>query len=181
MKASSTSARAGSGGKVIEKTAFFPHPPEAVWVALTDRWALAEWLMPNDFEPVMGRKFQFRVDPMPGFSGVTECEVLELDPPRRMVWSWVVVPKDASKPKPPPMILTWALTPEGNGTRLRLHQTGVEVLNWWWRLSMSNGWNRMLRTLLPKVAANVRDGAFTRGAITKRDHPIRTVPEHFAK
>ena len=178
-----TQERTGSstGGKVIEKSAFYPHPSEAVWVALTDRWALAEWLMPNDFEPVRGRKFQFRVDPMPGFSGVQECEVLELDPPRRMVWSWVAVPKDQSKPKPPPMILTWTLTPEANGTRLHLHQTGAEVLNWWWRMAMSHGWKRMMQTLLPKCIANVRDGVFVRGAITKRDNPSRTVPEHFAK
>lgn len=181
MNAATTSDRTATRGKVIEKSAFFPHPPEAVWVALTDRWALAEWLMPNDFEPRVGHRFQFRVDPMPGFSGVTECEVLELDAPRRMVWSWVVVPKDGSKPRPPAMILTWRLTPEGKGTRLYLHQTGAEVLNWWWRLSMSHGWSRMLRTLLPKCVANVRSGAFVRGAIPKRDYPIRTVPEHFAK
>ena len=38
-----------------------------------------------------------------------------------------------------------------------------------------------MQTLLPKCVANVRDGAFVRGAITKRDYRSRTVPEHFAK
>jgi uncharacterized protein YndB with AHSA1/START domain len=167
--------------RIIEKSAYYPHPPEAVWVALTDRHALAEWLMPNDFEPVVGRAFEFRVDPMPGFSGIAECRVLELDPPRRMVWSWVVVPKDPSRARPPAMILTWTLHADGEGTRLGLHQTGAETLNWWWRISMSHGWKRMMGTLLPKCVANVRDDAFVRGAIVRRDHAARTVPEHFAR
>ena len=28
----------------IRKERFYPHPPEVVWVALTDARALAEWL-----------------------------------------------------------------------------------------------------------------------------------------
>lgn len=44
------------------------------------------------------------------------------------------------------------------GTRLRLHQPGAETLNWWWRFSMAIGWNRMLKTLLPKVLGNVPAG-----------------------
>ena len=35
------------------------------------------WLEPNNHQPVVGHKFQFRCDPgICGF-GVTECEVLE--------------------------------------------------------------------------------------------------------
>ncbi len=30
---------------------FYPHPPERVWKALTDRRVLAAWMMENDFEP----------------------------------------------------------------------------------------------------------------------------------
>lgn len=167
--------------RVIEKSQYYPHPPEAVWVALTDRQALAEWLMPNDFEPRVGHRFRFIVDGMPGYSGIQECEVKEVEPPTRLVYTWVVVPKDPSKPKPPPMTLTWTLTPEGQGTRLRLHQTGVEVLNWWWRFSMNHGWTRMITTLLPKVLMNVREGRFTPGAITKRDYGTKSVPAGFAK
>ena len=35
--------------RVIRKEIFLPHPPEDVWLALTDPQALAEWLMPNNF------------------------------------------------------------------------------------------------------------------------------------
>ena len=72
----------------IDITVSYPHPPGRVWAALTSSEALAAWLMPNDFEPVVGRRFTFRTRPAPGFDGIVRCEVLELDPPRRMVWSW---------------------------------------------------------------------------------------------
>ncbi len=58
----------------------FPHPPEKLRRALTESPLLAQWLMNNDFEPVIGRKFQFRADPMPNWNGVIDCEVLVVEP-----------------------------------------------------------------------------------------------------
>ena len=53
-------------GRTIEKDVWYPHPPARVWMALTDRDALARWLMPNDFEPRVGREFKRRLgDPTP--------------------------------------------------------------------------------------------------------------------
>jgi uncharacterized protein YndB with AHSA1/START domain len=66
----------------------YPHPPEKVWRALTDPQAIAQWLMENNFEARLGHKFQFRTKPAPGFDGVVNCEVLEMDPPRRLAYSW---------------------------------------------------------------------------------------------
>lgn len=43
----------------------YPHTPERVWRALTDPKALAAWLMPNDFAPVVGHRFTFRAPPQP--------------------------------------------------------------------------------------------------------------------
>ncbi len=165
----------------LRREVYYPHNPEAVWTALTDRQALAEWLMPNDFEPVVGHKFRFQVDPMFGFSGINECEVLEVDRPRRLSYSWTVLPKDPDKPRPPAMTVTWSLRPERDGTRLVLEQRGLEALGWWSRLSMKMGWGRMLKTLLPKVLGNVGADGFVPGAITKRDYKSTTVPDHFAK
>ncbi len=162
--------------KIIRKEAVYPYPPEAVWVALTDRRALAEWLMPNDFEPVRGHKFRFQVDPMMGQCGLTECEVLEIDPPRRMVWSWVVV-KRPDLPRHRPMTITWTLYPEGKGTRLVLEHVGAEVLSWFNRFAMKMGWGTMVKRWIPKVAGNVRDGEFTPGAIPlhKRCYKVKTL------
>ena len=43
---------------VIEKE--LPHPPEKVWRALTQGPLIKEWLMENDFQPVVGHRFNFR-------------------------------------------------------------------------------------------------------------------------
>src|SRR5580692_11113718 len=74
----------------IELDEYFPHPPEKVWRAITTRELLAAWLMENDFEPVVGHRFQMKGIPVPavGFTGLVASEVLEIDPPRRLVISW---------------------------------------------------------------------------------------------
>ncbi len=165
----------------LTKEAFFPHPPDDVWIALTDKYAVAEWLMPNNFEPIEGKKFNFHVDKMPltGFTGVAECEVLEVDRPKKLVYTWVSMHK--TKGKHPPMTLTWTLEPHEGGTRLTLHQAGIEALNRWWRFSMNHGWDRMIKKLLRKVLNNVTDGKFAPGAITRRDYGTKTVPDGYAK
>jgi uncharacterized protein YndB with AHSA1/START domain len=167
--------------KRLRKEIFYPHPPEAVWTALTDPRALAEWLMPNDFQPIVGCTFHFHVDPMPGFSGITACTVLAVDRPRRLAYTWQSQPKNPAVEPPEPMTLVWTLTPSGDGTMLCLEQTGLESLSLWWRFSMKMGWNRMLKTLMPRVLRNVRGGSFTPGAITRRDYGTRTVPPGYAK
>jgi uncharacterized protein YndB with AHSA1/START domain len=40
-----------------------PHPPERIWRALTQGLLLEEWLMENDFQPVVGHRFSFRATP----------------------------------------------------------------------------------------------------------------------
>src|SRR5688500_1410771 len=103
---SGVDAAVKSGGRTMRLERAYGHPPEAVWQALTDPRALAEWAVPNDFKPLAGHEFRFQVDPFGPFSGIMECRVLEIDPPRRMVWSWVTVPKKAGAPRPAPMRIT---------------------------------------------------------------------------
>ena len=38
---------------VVERE--IPHPPAKIWRALTQPHLIAEWLMKNDFQPVVGR------------------------------------------------------------------------------------------------------------------------------
>jgi uncharacterized protein YndB with AHSA1/START domain len=66
-----------------------PYPVEQVRAALTDPEALSEWVMPVEgFEPVPGQRFRFKARPMPGWDGVINGEILEVDPPQRMVIRW---------------------------------------------------------------------------------------------
>ncbi|SPJ17980.1 conserved hypothetical protein [Burkholderiales bacterium] len=48
---------------------------------------IEEWLMKNDFELVEGHKFNFRADPMPHWNGVTDCEVLAIEPYKRLSYT----------------------------------------------------------------------------------------------
>lgn len=91
----------------------YPHPPERIWLAIADRRALAAWLMENDFEPRVGHRFQFRTRPRPGFDGVIDCEVIEVDEPRRLAYTW------QGGWMRRPTTVTWTLEPVPEGTRLR--------------------------------------------------------------
>ncbi len=99
---------------VIEKV--FPHPPEKVWRALTENPLIAQWLMKNDFEPVVGRKFQFRFDPVPNWDGVIDCEVLIIEPQNRLSYTWSSLGLDS--------VVLWTLTPAEGGTHLRMEHSG---------------------------------------------------------
>ncbi|MDN3356979.1 SRPBCC domain-containing protein [Actinomadura sp. DC4] len=106
--------------RAVRVDEFLPHAPARVWRALTDPDLLAEWLMPNDFQPVAGHRFTFRTDPRPnaGFDGVVHCEVLDVEPERLLRFSWRGGPLDTT--------VTWTLVPEGRGTRLFLEHDGFD-------------------------------------------------------
>ena len=168
----------------IRKERFYPHPPQDVWVALTDPHAMAEWLMPNTFKAEVGHKFRFMTDPIPFGESHTECEVTECDPPRRLAYTWLVVyPTTKKGPRQPvPMIVSWTLTPENGGTRLLFEQTayvGPRALFTW--ITMSMGWGYMHKKLLAKVLKNVKDGRFTPGAVprNKRIYKATSLPPEF--
>lgn len=167
--------------RTLRLRVFYPHPVDDVWTALTDSRALAEWLMPNNFEPIVGKVFRFHVDPIPGFSGITECVVLAVEPPLRLVYACTPLPKEADAPRPPSMTVVWTLSRVAGGTALVLEHSGVESLGVWWRLALAIAWRRMLKMLLPKVLQHVEDRQFTPGAIVRRDYKSSTVPEGYAK
>ena len=106
----------------VRREMVLPHPPEAVWRALTEREAMAEWLFPSDFEPRVGHRFTLRSpsNPEQGFDGQIRCEVLECEPPSRLVYSWVAYGVDTR--------VSFRLEPVGDGTRLRFEQSGPQGL-----------------------------------------------------
>src|SRR5258708_2433269 len=65
-----------------------PNTPEAVWRVLTTAELIGRWLMPNDFELVVGKQFEMRTKPLGNWDGVVHCEVLEIVPNRKLVYSW---------------------------------------------------------------------------------------------
>ena len=136
---------------VLEVT--YPHPIERVWRALTDSGALAAWLMPNDFQPRVGHHFTFRSEPQEGWSGVVHCEVVTLEPPHRVAYTWNG--GDGSLDT----LVTFSLSPENGGTRLRLEHTGfasggpagITI-----RDILASGWDsHLLRQQLPALLARM--------------------------
>ncbi|MCT1656085.1 SRPBCC family protein [Brevibacterium luteolum] len=80
----------------IRRTAEFDVPATTLWRALTDSELLSTWLMPNDFRAEVGHRFTMTTDPAPMFDGTVHLEVLEIDPPHKMVWSWRGGPIDTT-------------------------------------------------------------------------------------
>ncbi|MBD1909101.1 MULTISPECIES: SRPBCC domain-containing protein [unclassified Leptolyngbya] len=100
--------------QAVHLEVFYPHPPERVWQVLTNRRALANWMMENDFEPKLGHKFRFYNQPLPGLKTTIQCEVVELEEPTRLVYTW------QESPTTEPSLVVWTLTTVAGGTQLRL-------------------------------------------------------------
>jgi uncharacterized protein YndB with AHSA1/START domain len=142
--------------KPITLTRVYPYPPERVWRALTDPAALSEWLMPTDFEPRVGHRFQFKAFPVPGWRGVVDCEVLELEPPRRMVLSWA-----GHEDMKQPTRVTWTLEPDGDGTRLTLQHAGFRgVRGMVDRFFLKMGLHKMYDEALPRALERVTEDGY---------------------
>jgi len=127
---------------VVER--LMPHPPEKVWRALTQEPLIAEWLMKNDFQPVVGRRFQFSATPVPGWSGVTNCEVLEVSPHSRLVYRWGDGTESDSGLK---TLVTWTLKPTDGGTQVRMEQSGFRPEDEGGYRGMGGGWPRIVAGL----------------------------------
>jgi uncharacterized protein YndB with AHSA1/START domain len=97
-------------------------PIERVWHALTDSATLSKWMLfkSNDFKPVVGHAFQFRE--APGWDGVVDCEVIEVDKPHRLSYTWASGGEGNGQHS---TVVTWTLTEAEDGvTRLHLEQRG---------------------------------------------------------
>ena len=102
---------------------------------------------------------------------------------RRLVWSWVNVPKDESRPRPAPMTITWTLTPQDDGTLLILEHTGAENIDWLTRNMMRIGWGYMMKKMISRVLQHAENGVFRPGAIPleKRYYTCKTVPDEYIR
>jgi uncharacterized protein YndB with AHSA1/START domain len=140
--------------KDIRVEAIYPQSPEIVWKALTDSRAIAAWLMPNDFQPVVGHKFNFKTKPAPGFDGVVNCEVLEIDEPRCLSYKWEGGGIETT--------VTFTLEQVSEGTRLVLDHTGFSgVRGLFVSKILEDGWRKkIIPGSLKSVVAQIGDGSF---------------------
>jgi uncharacterized protein YndB with AHSA1/START domain len=127
---------------VIERE--MPHPAEKIWRALTQSRLIEEWLMKNDFQPVVGHPFNFRANPVPNWNGIIDCEVLEVEPISRLSYSWGSMGLKS--------VVAWTLTPTEGGTHLRMEHSGFRSEEDAAYKGATYGWNKFIGSLERVVA-----------------------------
>jgi uncharacterized protein YndB with AHSA1/START domain len=127
---------------VIERD--MPYPPEKIWRALTDRPLIEDWLMSNDFEPTVGRRFTLRTQAVGGWDGIIDCEVLAVEPPERLSYTWASMGLQS--------VVTFTVAPSAAGARLRMEQSGFPAGAEQNLRGAEYGWNHFLDRLEQVVA-----------------------------
>ena len=122
---------------VVERE--IPYPPEKIWRALTQPHLIEEWLMKNDFTPVVGHRFNLRAD-----WGVVDCQVQAVEPNKTLSYTWGAYGLES--------VVTWTLTPTSTGTHLRMEQSGFRPDQPQYYEGAKGGWQQFF-TKLEQVLA----------------------------
>jgi uncharacterized protein YndB with AHSA1/START domain len=130
----------------------YPHPPAKVWRAVTDPELIPLWTAtgaggrPEGFSPTVGTKFRFVAKPKPGWNGIVDCEVLEVNEPSLLRYSWTGAGDDEATE------VSYRLEPWAGGTRFRYEHTGFTGLGGvFMAVLLGHVRRKMLRTGLPAV------------------------------
>ena len=133
----------------------YQHSPVQVWKVLTDPTLIPRWTAtgaggrPEGFEPVVGCKFRFVAKPKPGWNGIVECEVLEVDEPSLLRYSWTGDDGgDVTQ-------VVYRLEPHAGGTRFSYEHTGFTGVG---GLFMATLLGRVRRKMLTVGLPAVLDG-----------------------
>ncbi len=127
-----TQAATETRSVIVERE--IPHPPEKIWRALTEPHLIEEWLMKNDFAPVVGHRFNLRGD----WGGV-DCQVLEIEPRKTLSYSWAAHGLES--------VVTWTLTPTSKGANLRMEQSGFRPDQEQFFQGAQGGWQKFFANL----------------------------------
>jgi uncharacterized protein YndB with AHSA1/START domain len=117
---------------VVERE--IPFAAEKIWRALTQPHLIEEWLMKNDFKPVVHHRFNLRAD-----WGAIDCQVQAVEPNKTLSYTWDT--KDLRS------VVTWTLTATSTGTRLRMEQSGFRSDQQPYYRGAQAGWPRFFANL----------------------------------
>jgi uncharacterized protein YndB with AHSA1/START domain len=127
---------------------FYAHPKETVWEYLTKPELIQQWLMVNNFQPIVGHDFEFRTKPLPNLDldGIFYCKVLEIQPFKKLSYTWKGGPGNGEISFD--TIVVWKLVEKDNGTELQLEHNGFkEVENFSIYSAMTDGWLKNLQKI----------------------------------
>ena len=117
---------------VVERE--IPFPPEKIWRALTQPHLIEEWLMKNDFKPVVGHTFK-----LSGDWGAVDCNVMTVEPNKTLSYAWAAMGLES--------VVTWTLVPTSAGTLLRMEQSGFRPDQKQAYQGAKGGWQRFFAAL----------------------------------
>jgi uncharacterized protein YndB with AHSA1/START domain len=128
----------------VERTISISAAPETVWEFLVEPAKATRWMgLAAELDPRPGGIY--RCDVIPGHTA--RGEYVELDPPRRLVftWGWERSGDEESPVKPGSSTIEVELAPEGDGTRL--HFVHRDLPNAEAAESHAHGWDHYLARL----------------------------------
>lgn len=111
-----------------------PHAPEKIWRALTQGHLIEEWLMKNNFQPVVGHSFTLRAE-----WGAVECQVMAVELNKSLSYTWAAYGLEST--------VTWTLTPTSTGTHLRMEHEGFRPDQEQAYQGAKSGWPQFLANL----------------------------------
>ena len=104
---------------VVERT--LNAPVSRVWSALTDVDQMRQWYFDlKEFRPTVGFEFDFVVE-HEGNRYHHLCKVTDVVPQKKIAYTW------RYKGEPGDSLVTFELSPQGEGTRLKLTHTGIDT------------------------------------------------------
>ena len=139
--------KAASEGLLVERELTIAARPETVW-------ELARRPGPGGSLDGAGREIrpssggQYRVEVIPGH--IATGEFVEIDPPRRLVYTWGWEPGSGSAVPPGSTTVEFELIPSGDGTRLRFRHRDLPSAET--AASHAHGWDHYFERLA-RVAA----------------------------
>jgi uncharacterized protein YndB with AHSA1/START domain len=142
-------------GRTLEKELFLKASPQRVFQALTTKEDLERWFLVKaevDLRPGGAIRFAWAPD-------VFEVgKILVCEPPYRLSYTWETF-------GPGPTTITFELTAENDGTRLRLTHTGIGEGEDWdtYYTSVNGGWSAHLKDLTSWIETGVCDPPGPRG------------------
>jgi uncharacterized protein YndB with AHSA1/START domain len=128
--------------KEVRHTWHFPHSStREVWDHLTQPELLAQWLMYTDFAPIVGHRFGFHgaCSEEAKEKAFAQCEVLEIIPDQKLVYSWAA--NSVLDGKPFDSVVTWTLHHKDGGTELQLLHAGFRTAED--AIAHNDGWSRI--------------------------------------
>jgi uncharacterized protein YndB with AHSA1/START domain len=128
----------------VERELAIAASPETVWQFLVEPEKAIRWMGENaSLDPRVGG--QYRVGVIPGHTA--SGEFVEVDPPRRLVYTWGWEPgEDGPNPVPPgSSTIEIELVPDGDGTLLRFSHRGLPGADA--ARSHAHGWDHYLERL----------------------------------